>query len=75
MSLPSPDALLYSLLFIAAVLIGAIVARPGLTKSKEGKIMAFLAFLVLPVLCAAWGGSQQIERSKQTAFCVSCHVM
>jgi len=74
-NLPSPDALLYSLLVIAAIFIAVIVARPNLTSSKEGKIMAFLAFLVLPVLCAAWGGSVQIERSKQREFCLSCHVM
>jgi cytochrome c-type protein NapC len=74
-NLPSPDALLYSLLFVSAVLIALIVARPNLTNSKEGKITAFLAFLVLPVLCAAGGGTTHVERSKQTTFCLTCHVM
>jgi cytochrome c-type protein NapC len=75
LNLPSPAALLYSLLVISAFLIALIVVRPSITASREGKILAFIAFLILPTLCVAWGGTEHIERSKQTKFCVTCHIM
>jgi cytochrome c-type protein NapC len=74
-TLPSPAALLYALLGISALLISIVVVRPSITARREGKIFAFMAFCVLPVLCAAWTGSEHIERSKQTTFCLSCHIM
>lgn len=52
-----------------------IVARPSITASREGKIFAFVAFCILPVLGGAWAASEHIERSKQTQFCLSCHIM
>jgi cytochrome c-type protein NapC len=75
LNLPSPAALLYSLLGISALLIALIVVRPSITARREGKILAFIAFLILPTLCVAWGGTEHIERSKQTKFCVTCHIM
>ena len=29
----------------------------------------------MPVLCGVWGLSEHFERSKQTTFCLSCHIM
>ena len=75
MSLPSPAALLYASLVVSAVLIAIIVIRPSLTASREGKIFAFVAFCVLPVLCGSLAASTHVERSKQTKFCLSCHIM
>ncbi len=75
MHLPSPDVLLYALIVVSAALIATIVIRPSITLSREGKILAFTAFLILPVLCTCWGASEHIERSKRTQFCLSCHVM
>jgi cytochrome c-type protein NapC len=73
--LPSPDVLLYVLLVVSGILIATIVARPAITDSREGKMLAFVAFLVLPVLCLSWGATEHIDRSKQTQFCLSCHTM
>jgi cytochrome c-type protein NapC len=73
--LPTPGALLIALLLISLILIAIIVFRPAITNSREGKMLAFLAFLILPVLCMFWGASEHIDRSKQTQFCLSCHVM
>jgi hypothetical protein len=73
--LPTPGELLYALLLISIVLVLVVVSRPGITNSREGKMLAFLAFLILPVLCMFWGASEHIDRSKQTQFCLSCHVM
>jgi len=75
MNLPSPETLLYALLVLTAILITAIVVRPAITASSAGKVLAFTAFCVLPVLSGAMAASTHIERSKQTKFCVSCHIM
>ena len=75
MHLPTPGALLIALLLISLILIAIVVFRPAITNSREGKILAFMAFLILPVLCMIWGASEHIDRSKQTQFCLSCHVM
>jgi cytochrome c-type protein NapC len=73
--LPSPESLLYALLAVCAVLIVAIAFRPALTASREGKIFAFVAFCIMPVVCTSWAASTHIERSKQATFCLSCHIM
>lgn len=73
--LPSPSALLYVLLVVSIVLIATIVFRPSLTASHEGKIFAFAAFCILPVLCVSLSASEHVDRSKQTKFCLSCHIM
>jgi cytochrome c-type protein NapC len=73
--LPTPGALLIALLLISVILVAIIVFRPAITNSREGKMLVFLAFLILPVLCMFWGASEHIDRSKQTQFCLSCHVM
>lgn len=75
MHLPSPVLLLYSLLVISAALVGLIALRPAVTSTREGKMLAFVAFLILPVLCTMWGASEHISRSEQTTFCLSCHIM
>jgi cytochrome c-type protein NapC len=75
MHLPSPAALLYILLLVSIVLIAMIVLRPAITESRGGKMLAFVGFLVLPVLSLSWGASVHADRSEQTQFCLSCHAM
>jgi cytochrome c-type protein NapC len=60
---------------ICCVLIAIVIARPSLTASREGKIFTFLAFFVLPVASSVFAASQHVERSKRTAFCLTCHIM
>jgi cytochrome c-type protein NapC len=49
--------------------------RAHLTRSREGKILAFVALFALPVM-AAWAGfSEQMDRAESTKFCLSCHIM
>jgi cytochrome c-type protein NapC len=60
---------------VTIALIALVVLRPSLVAARGGKILAFLAFLVLPVLMTTIGVSAQIEHSKSTEFCLSCHVM
>jgi cytochrome c-type protein NapC len=57
---------------VTALLIGF---RAHWTRSREGKILAFVALCVLPI-ASMWGGfSEQMERAESTQFCLSCHVM
>lgn len=62
-------------MLFSAVLISVFVARPGITETRGGKILAFLALFILPILCAAMGTSYELDHSKSTEFCLSCHVM
>src|ERR1700687_1497998 len=64
------------MLIVLSILLAFIfVVPPSVTTTRGGKILAFVVLFILPVLCAAMGTSQHIENSKQTQFCLSCHVM
>lgn len=56
-------------------LVLVILLRPVRGKSLAGKILAFLAMFLVPLLVMAGGLSQHLETSKSTSFCLSCHVM
>jgi len=70
-----PVGFIYAVLIITIVVIAVVVISPSVTVSRGGKILAFLALFVLPILCGGLGYEQQMERSKQTTFCLSCHLM
>jgi cytochrome c-type protein NapC len=73
--MPPQTSLIIALVLFSIVLIGIVVARPGITSTTGGKILAFLLLFCLPILCAAMGVSSELERSKTTKFCLSCHIM
>ena len=73
--MPYFEEVLVAVVLAAIALIALVVLRPSLTAARGGKILAFLAFLVLPVLATAMGLSAHVEHSKSTEFCLSCHVM
>jgi nitrate/TMAO reductase-like tetraheme cytochrome c subunit len=56
-------------------LLVPLVTRPSLTMKPAGKIFAFVAIMVVPVVAGFAGLNQHIEHSKTVAFCTSCHVM
>lgn len=66
---------LAAVVLITIALIALLVLRPSLTAARGGRVLAFLAFLVLPALATAMGLSAHLEQSKSTEFCLSCHVM
>lgn len=70
-----PGTLLLLLIGLTAALVGLVVVRPQVADTRGGKILSFVSFFLLPMLCAAVGTSEHLERSKQTAFCLSCHEM
>lgn len=73
MSLETSFIVALALLSIA--LICVLVVRPGITATRGGKIVAFLALFALPLLCAGMGGSSELDHARTTKFCLSCHIM
>ena len=73
--MPQPTVLIIALVLFSAACIGVLVARPDITETPGGKIIAFLILFVLPLLSLAMGFSSEMERSKTTKFCLSCHIM
>jgi nitrate/TMAO reductase-like tetraheme cytochrome c subunit len=71
----NPDNLVFLLIGATILLILAVVIRPSITASREGKIIVFLALFILPVVAAGVGASEHMERSERTEFCLSCHIM
>lgn len=71
----APTTLLLLLIAFSVILIGFIVVRPGVTSARGGKILTFVVLFFLPILCGAMGASNELDRSKSTAFCLSCHIM
>jgi cytochrome c-type protein NapC len=60
---------------ITVVLIVLLIVRPEITLARGGKIVAFLGLFIFPVFTGILGFENHLERSKQTSFCLSCHVM
>jgi cytochrome c-type protein NapC len=73
--MPLQTALIIALVLFSTALIAVLVLRPGITATREGKVVAFLVLFFLPVLCVTMGISSELERSKTTKFCLSCHIM
>jgi cytochrome c-type protein NapC len=60
---------------LSVVLAAIFLIRPSLTSAAGWKIVAFIGLCVLPALCIVGGMNAHVQRSEQTRFCVSCHVM
>jgi cytochrome c-type protein NapC len=73
--MPLQTALIITLVLFSIALIAVLVVRPAIIATLGGKGMAFLVLFVLPILCATMGVSSELERSKTTKFCLSCHIM
>lgn len=63
------------LILFTAILVGVLVRRPSMTATRAGKVVAFGLLFFLPLFCLGVGVENQMERSKSTAFCLSCHIM
>jgi cytochrome c-type protein NapC len=68
-------AIAAAVIIISIVLIGWLVLRPSITSTRGGKILAFTALLIFPILAGGMGVSDHLQRSTSTQFCLSCHVM
>ena len=70
-----PLPILIALFAVSILLTLFIALKPGVTHSREGKILAFVALAILPVI-SVWGGFEKhLDTATTTRFCLSCHVM
>ena len=60
---------------ITVLLISLLMLRPTLTVAQGGKLLAFLAFFILPIVATVLGVSIHLKNSTSTQFCLSCHTM
>ena len=60
---------------VACALALVVGLRPQLTRTREGKILAFLALFIMPAMTLVMGFSEHMEHATSTKFCLSCHVM
>jgi cytochrome c-type protein NapC len=72
--LPSTAAFT-AIALVTVALIALLALRPSLVQARGGKVLAFFCLFILPVLATGLGTSAQMEHSKTTRFCLSCHVM
>ncbi len=64
-----------TVIVLSIILIGLLLIRPSITAAQGGKIVAFIAFFILPIVATVLGASIHLENSTSTQFCLSCHVM
>lgn len=60
---------------LTLALASIFLIRPSVTRSAGWKIVAFIGLCVLPALCIVGGMNIHVQRSEETRFCTSCHVM
>jgi cytochrome c-type protein NapC len=60
---------------LTLALASIFLIRPSVTKAAGWKIVAFIGLGVLPALCIGGGMNIHVQRSEETRFCTSCHVM
>ena len=70
-----PTTLLYLFIGVSILMVALVVVRPNITLTRGGKQLAFIVLFVLPVLVASMGAAEQMRRTEQTQFCLSCHIM
>jgi cytochrome c-type protein NapC len=68
-------ALLIGQIVLSIVLASIFLFRPSVTAGSGWKIVAFVGLFVLPALSIVGGANAHVQRSEQTSFCISCHVM
>ncbi len=67
--------LLLTLIAFALVLIAAVAVWPSLAEDGGGRVLAIAALLGLPAIVTGGVADAQLEKSKSTEFCLSCHEM
>ncbi len=71
MSLP----IVLTLTGLTVVLALFVALRRGISRSRDGKMLAFAALAILPAVTIWAGFEEHLDRATSTNFCLSCHVM
>ena len=53
-----------TIIVLTIILIGLLLFRPSITAAQGGKILAFIAFFILPIVATFLGASIHLENSK-----------
>jgi cytochrome c-type protein NapC len=69
------DTALVGFVLLEIVLLVSVVWRDHGLKRRQARLVAFVAFFLMPVVAFWSGTAAQLERAKTTEFCLSCHVM
>ena len=70
-----PTSAIIALILFNLLLAAVLMLRPAITVHPGGKILAFGMLFFLPLFCLTAGMNNEMERSKSTSFCLSCHIM
>lgn len=70
-----PTEAFVTVVLVTIALIALVVLRPSLVQARGGRVLAFFSLFVLPLAVTGLGVAAQVEHSKSTEFCLSCHVM
>lgn len=69
------DLALIGFVLLELVLIASVILRDHGLKRRQSRLVAFVAFFLMPVVAFWAGTSTELEHSKETEFCLSCHPM
>jgi nitrate/TMAO reductase-like tetraheme cytochrome c subunit len=69
------STIVIAIIGIAIIVNLYLITRPASTRGPAGKILAFIAIFVLPIVVVAFGTQEHLEGAKTTKFCLSCHPM
>ena len=64
-----------ALALVTAFTVIVIMVRPSLVTGTGGRVLALVGIAVLPAVATTFGMNAQLEASKSTEFCLSCHAM
>jgi nitrate/TMAO reductase-like tetraheme cytochrome c subunit len=64
-----------ALVLVAVAMAAVFAIRPSVTALTAGRIFAFAGLFLIPILAGFAGLQTHVERSKETEFCLSCHIM
>ena len=73
MIIPTLSEALFTGITLALAILVAL--RAELTRARGGKVLAFLAIFILPIMAVWVGYSKHMSQAETTRFCLSCHVM
>ena len=54
--------LIIGIVLFSVILIGILVARPAVTLSRGGKMLAFVALFILPIFSGLLGFASEMDR-------------
>lgn len=70
-----PTALIVIPIVLTMLLVGFVIIKPSIIRTKVGKVFGFASLFILPIAVGGMGGAIQNEHAMTTEYCLSCHIM